>query len=263
MSSIQPPPQGWDPERYNRFEAYRRRPGLDLISALPQIEPDCVVDLGCGTGTLTRLLAARWGAATVVGVDASAPMLAKAAAVRSRVAWVTADIARWSAQRPVDLLFSNAALHWIGDHERLFPRLLSMLAPGGVLAVQMPHNFDQPSHRLLRETAAAGPWAEALAGRLPKEPVHPPSVYYDLLAGHARSIDLWETEYLQCLEGENPVLEWVRATALLPVLTILPPEQSAAFIADYGTRLAAAYPKRADGTTLFPFRRLFLVARAH
>ena len=178
-----------------------------------------------------------------------------------------ADIATWSAPTPGALIFSNATLQWIGEHEKLFPHLLRQLAPGGVLAVQMPRNFGQDSHRLMRETATQGAWAERLAPVLGsatvlrREPVMPPEAYYDLLAPQAADLDLWETDYLHVLSGEDAVLDWVRGTALRPVLEALAADQRAAFVAAYGARLRQAYPRRGDGKTLFPFRRLFLVAR--
>jgi trans-aconitate 2-methyltransferase len=158
-----------------------------------------------------------------------------------------------------DLLYSNAALHWLPDHAALLPRLLAALPPGGVLAAQMPRNFDAPSHALLRAVADEGPWAPRLAGAL-RAPVAAPDWYYDLLAPQTASLDIWESEYLHVLDGDDPVLDWTRATALRPVIAALDPAEQAAFEADYARRLRAAYPRRPDGRTLFPFRRLFLVA---
>jgi trans-aconitate 2-methyltransferase len=166
-------------------------------------------------------------------------------------------------------VFSNATLQWLDGHERLFPHLVRQLVPGGVLAVQMPRNFSQPSHALMRETAAAGPWEATLVpvrgGNtvLRDEPVMPPERYYDLLAPLAqRGLDLWETEYLHVLEGEEPVLDWVRGSALRPVTDALADAERQAFLAAYGAKLKKAYPRRGDGKTLLPFRRLFLIARA-
>jgi trans-aconitate 2-methyltransferase len=161
------------------------------------------------------------------------------------------------ALRPAVL---ERALHWLPDHARLLPRLLSNLRPGGVLAVQMPRNFDALSHALLREVARAGPWAERLAPHLKHEPVAAPEWYRDLLAPLTEALDIWQTEYLHVLEGEDPVLKWTRSTALRPLAALLTPDEQTRFEADYARRLRAAYPRRADGRTLFPFRRLFLVA---
>jgi trans-aconitate 2-methyltransferase len=199
-------------------------------------------------------------------------MLAEAAAEPSPVRWLEADIAIWSAPEKAALIFSTATLQWLFGHDRLFRHLMRQLVPGGVLAVQMPRNFDAPSHALMRETAAEGPWAQALdphraidaeGSLLRRDPVRSPESYYDLLAPLAKGgIDLWETEYLHQLEGENAVLEWVRGSALRPILEALPEALAAGFEAAYAAKLRQAYPRRADGKTLLPFRRLFMVAHA-
>jgi len=251
----------WDPQTYELFQAARLRPGHDLIAALPTLHPDRIVDLGCGTGRLTRMLADRWPAAQVVGLDSSAPMLAEAARTTSRVAWELGDVGRWSPARPVDLLFSNAALHWLPDHERLFPRLTEAVARGGALAVQMPRNFDAPSHALLRETVADGPWTAKLAGALVHEHVRTPDEYWRLLSPLCTSVEVWETRYLHVLDGPDPVLKWVGGTALLPITSVLDGTEKQDFLDAYAARLRAAYPAEPDGRTLFPFRRLFIVAR--
>ncbi len=251
----------WDPEQYELFDVWRRRPAHDLAAALPSLDPRTVVDLGCGGGHLARLLAGRWPDADVLGVDNSPAMLTWAEGTASRVRWQRADLRTWRPQWPVDLLISNAALHWLDDHERLFPELLETLAPGGVLAVQMPRNFDAPSHRLLYETAAEGPWAAKLDKVLRHAPVHAPQDYYDWLSPLAKRVDIWETEYLQVLNGDVPVLQWTRGTTLVPVLETLAGEELDAFLAAYRAKLETAYPQHPDGNTLFPFKRLFIVAR--
>ena len=177
-----------------------------------------------------------------------------------RIRWVEADLADWAPPAPVDVLFSNAALHWLDDHATLFPRLAGWLAPGGVLAVQMPHNHAAPSHRLAVEAARGGPWRERLAPVLREWPVGAPADYHDILVEHVDGLDLWETEYLHVLEGEDPVAQWTKGSLLRPLLAALTASQAEAFEADYRRRLRTAYPRRDDGTTLFPFRRLFLVA---
>lgn len=249
----------WNPERYLTFGDQRTRPAVDLLARVALAAPARVADLGCGPGNSTGLLAARWPAAEVIAVDHSAEMLAKARASDVRATWVEADIAVWAPDRPLDLVYSNAALQWLGDHATLLPRLLGHVRPGGVLAVQMPRSFGSPSHRLARAVAGSGPWAERLAGYLRSEPVAAPGWYYDLLAPRA-ALDIWETEYLHVLEGDDPVLSWTRSTALRPVAQALDEDDYAAFEAAYAARLREAYPKRADGRTLYPFRRLFIVA---
>jgi trans-aconitate 2-methyltransferase len=250
----------WNPERYLAFGDHRTRPAVDLLARIGLESPERLADLGCGLGNSTALLAARWPGAEITGIDSSSAMLAKARASGVRASWVLADIAEWAPAAPVDVLFSNAALQWLPEHETLFPRLLEQVVPGGVLAIQMPRNFGAPSHALLREVAAAGPWAERLQPLMHPEPVGKPARYYDLLAAAAAGIDIWETESLQALGGDDPVLAWTQGTALRPVQATLDPDELRAFEAEYGSRLRAAYPKRSDGRTLFPFRRLFIVA---
>jgi trans-aconitate 2-methyltransferase len=258
----------WDPKQYLKFGDERLRPGFELLARIGDLPPGPLYELGCGTGVHARAIAARWPERMLVAIDRSREMLAKAAAEPASIQWVEADIASWSAPEQAALIFSNATLQWLDAHERLFPHLMRQLLPGGVLAVQMPRNFAQASHRLMRETAARGPWAERLEPVLGsvtlmhQEPVMPPEDYYDLLAPCACALDLWETEYLHVLAGEDAVLEWVRGTALRPLLDVLEQTERTQFLAAYGATLRQAYPQRGDGKTLFPFRRLFIVARA-
>jgi len=251
----------WNPERYLAFGDQRTRPAIDLLARVPLASATRIADLGCGPGNSTRLLLERWPEAQVTGVDGSSDMLARAAASGVAATWVEADIAAWAPDAPLDLIYSNAALHWLDGHATLLPRLLSRLRPQGVLAVQMPRNFEAPSHTLLREIARNGPWAGRLAGFLESSPVAAPGWYYDLLAPHAATVDIWETAYLHVLDGDDPVLRWTRSTALRPVMDALNEKNFAALEAAYAARLREAYPRRSDGRTLFPFRRLFMVAR--
>jgi trans-aconitate 2-methyltransferase len=253
----------WDPTCYLRFGAQRLRPAAELLTRVPLAAPASIVDLGCGPGNATRLLAERWPEAALTGVDRSAAMLAEARRDGPDAEWVEADLGGWSPERRFDLVYSNATLHWLAHHDVLFPRLMTFLRPGGVLAVQMPRNFAAPSHALLRETAASGPWATRLANVLREDPVGEPAAYYGLLSSVTSSIDIWQTDYLQVLEGEDAVLNWVRGTALRPVTEALDAEVFAAFEACYAERLRAAYPRRPeDGRTLFAFKRLFIIAVA-
>ena len=251
----------WQPERYLAFADQRTRPALDLLARVPLAHPARVADLGCGPGNSTALLAQRWPEAAVIGVDSSPEMLAQARVSGVRATWIDADIGGWTPDRPLDLIYANAALQWLGEHAVLLPRLLGRLRADGVLAVQMPRNFEEPSHALLRETARSGPWADRLTGTLERPPVAAPAWYHDLLAPHAAALDIWETEYLHVLAGDDPVLSWTRGTALRPIMQVLDAAQFAAFETAYAARLRAAYPRRIDGCTLFPFRRLFIVAR--
>lgn len=252
----------WNPALYRQFGSERERPIHDLLARIPLESPRRIVDLGCGAGASTALLQRRWPEAQILGLDSSPAMLARARESLTSPAFAEADIGSWEADRPFDLVFSNAALQWLGAHEVLFPRLMTAVAPGGVLAVQMPRNFDAPSHRLMAEAAAAGQWRDRLAGVAASRtnPVGAPEQYARLLAPLARRYEIWETTYLLHLEGENPIVEWTRATGLRPYLEALQEPDRAGFLAEYGRRIAAAYPKEPDGATLFPFRRLFIVA---
>lgn len=251
----------WDPRQYLRFSGDRLRPAVDLLNRIDLAEPKRIVDLGCGAGNVTVLLRERWPTAALTGVDGSAAMLARARDAAPDIEWAEADMAEWTPAAPPDLIYSNAALHWLGDHEALFPRLVDMLAPGGVLAVQMPRNFGAPSHTSMADAARSGPWRDRLEPLLRPPPVSEPDVYYGLLAPHAATIDIWETDYLQVLEGDDPVAEWTKGTWLRPLLDALEEPDRTGFEAAYRERVRAAYPRRADGRTLFPFRRLFLIAQ--
>ncbi len=248
----------WDPAQYLKFADHRLRPVIDLMARIPLERPASVYDLGCGPGNATRLLAERWPQAGVTGVDGSAAMLDKARAIPG-ITWEQADVAAWRPPAPADLIFSNAALHWVDGHETLFPRLLAALRPGGVLAVQMPHQAANPSHQSLFAIARDPAWSAKLAGAVFSNPVLEPAQYYDLLAPQAE-IDIWETEYQHVLEGENPVQQWFMGSLLTPVLERLKGAEREAFIRLYGEKVAAAYPRRADGRTLLTMRRLFIVA---
>ena len=252
----------WDPAQYNRYGGQRLRAALELLGRVEHPEPRLIHDLGTGTGDVARIMAARWPAATVVGSDLSVDMLSQAEAMGGPVSWERFDITTWEPGEPIDIVYANAVLHWLPSHNELFPRLASYLAEGGVLAVQMPLSWHEPSHRLMREVLAAGPYgSQDLRDRYDRCPVADPIWYLDTLAPLVAELDVWVTRYYQRLEGPDPVLEWVRGSALRPILEELDGEERAAFLAAYVPRLAAAYPRRGDGTTVFPFPRLFIVAR--
>ena len=260
----------WNPTQYLKFADDRRRPAIDLLARIALAAPSAIVDLGCGAGNVTRLLAERWPHARITGVDSSPAMLASARATTHddpRFEWIEADVASWPAgsSEPPDLAFSNAALHWIDDHATLLPQLLQAVAPGGVLAVQMPDNFGAPSHVALFDVARTRLASFARKRVERATPVAPADVYYTWLAPHASRLDVWTTEYLHVLaptgEREHPVVAWTSATAMTPFTSVLDADEARAFVDDYRARVAPLYPPRADGHVLFAFRRRFIVAQ--
>lgn len=250
----------WDPDTYLRFADERLRPGLELLDRVPDFEPAEAVDLGCGTGWLTVLLAGRFPGTMVTGLDASTEMLARARATISAIRWIEGDIADWRSAHPIDLVFSNAALHWLDDHAALFGRLAAAVAPGGVLAVQMPDNWTEPTHVLPRRILEAGGYPAAARTALPVDRVASAAQYLRWL-GPEFVTDLWTTTYHHQLGGVDPVLEWVSGSVLRPALTVLDDPDRRRFLDECAAAYRRAYPPDDDGVTVLPFRRLFLVAR--
>jgi trans-aconitate 2-methyltransferase len=255
-------PADWDPTLYSRYEDERTRPAGDLLARVPLAAAAHIVDLGCGAGNSTELLARRFPDASVLGTDSSPAMIEQARQRLPQCVFELSEVSTWQPRTAPQLLFANALLQWVSGHEALFPRLLALLAPGGVLALQMPDNLEEPSHRLMREVAAAGPWASAIgdAGRL-RAPILPIERYYDVLAPLAPHVDIWRTTYLHLMASPGAIVDWLRATGLRPFLDPLSAEQRVGFLAEYERRIALAYPSRVDGRRLFPFPRLFIVAQ--
>jgi len=253
----------WDPEVYARYKVYRDRPALDLLLQIPDdLKPREIWDLGCGAGEQAALLAARHPQARTFGLDSSAEMLAMARGRASKVRWIEGDLDQWSPPAPVDLIYSNSVLQWLPDHDQLFPRLAAALAPDGVLACQMSQSFDQSWHVALRDLAAEPAWAAQLEGVQALRHVARPEAYFDWLSATCGEIDIWTTTYLHVLEGDDPVVDWMSGSGLRPYLDALPDKaQRAQFLEAYRARLAEVLPPRADGQTLFPFPRLFIIAR--
>jgi trans-aconitate 2-methyltransferase len=250
----------WSPSQYLRFEDERSRPARDLLAQVPLVAPRRIVDIGCGPGNSTELLAARYPEAEVIGLDSSPEMLAAARKRLPECAFVEADITAWRPDEPVNLLFANAVLQWVPDHLAVLARLFGGLAPGAALAVQMPDNLREPSHALMHAVAANGPWMARFAAPIVREEIPPPSAYYDLFASSAARIDIWHTVYQHPLDGPAAIVDWVRATGLRPYLARLEEGDHAAFLAEYESELARAYPPLTDGKVLFRFPRLFVVA---
>lgn len=250
----------WDPATYLEFGAQRSRPASDLLAQVGIEHPDRIVDVGCGPGNSTALLTTRWPSAEVVGLDTSPEMIARGRDRLPDAEFVEGDLRSWSPPERVDLVFSNATLHWLDDHAGILARLLSWLTPGGVLAVQMPDNFGQPSHRLMREICSSPRWSSSVGSVLRSDPVARPGEYVRLLKNRG-SVSVWTTEYLHVLTGSDAVVKWVRGAGLRPVLDRLSPEETDAFVAEYAEAVRDAYPPEPDGTTIFPFRRLFITVR--
>ncbi len=248
----------WDPDRYLTFADERGRPFLELVARIDAESPHRVVDLGCGAGNLTVLLAGRWPRAQVLGVDSSAEMIA-AAPVDEGVEFSVGDIVGWRSEEPVDVLVSNAALQWVPGHLDLLPDLVGAVAPGGRLAFQVPGNFDEPSHTIRRELAAEAAYAEHTAGVATPD-AHDAETYLHTLRGLGCEVDAWETTYLHVLHGEDPVFTWVSGTGARPTLQSLPDDLRPGFEEELKRRLREAYPER-DGAVVLPFRRVFVVAR--
>ena len=250
----------WNPTQYLRFGSQRLRPAIDLLRSIPLDDPRVVYDLGCGPGTATVHLKGRWPEARVVGVDGSSDMLERARQEHADIEWQSADLRTWSPDEAPDLLYSNAALHWLDGHETLFPRIVGMLPKGGVLAVQMPRNFGEPTHTTIFDTIRAHDWRDRLLPLVREVPTQHPTFYYDLIRPLVSDLDVWETQYYFVMEGEHPIVEFTKGSFLRPILDTLSAEEAAAFLKEYAGRVGLHYPRRPDGTTLMPFRRLFFVA---
>jgi len=252
----------WNPGQYLKFEDERTRPSQDLLRRVPLAQAGRCVDLGCGPGNSTALLVERFPRAAIIGVDTSPGMIAKARERLPALTFEQADISVWQPGEGVDLIFANAVLQWVPDHPNLLPRLASILNPGGCLAVQMPNNQEEPSHRLMRAVARAESWAGKLgSATAARETIGSFEDYYGWLLGAGCQVDIWQTTYVHPLDGAAAIVEWFKSTALKPFLDPLSPDETSAFLARYEADIAEAYPAQADGKVLLRFPRLFFVAQ--
>lgn len=255
----------WDPDRYLAYADERGRPFVDLLARVPAEAPRVVVDLGCGPGNLTSLLADRWPGASVTGIDSS-PEMIEAAREVAGVTWEVADLRTWARPDtavladPVDVLVSNATLQWLPDHLELLPRLVDRLAPGGWLAFQVPGNFGEPSHTIRSDIAEQAAYVDHVRDvAVPAS--HEPEAYLRVLLDLGCEVDVWETTYLHVLTGDDPVFDWVSGTGARPTLQALPDDLRPLFEEEFRALLRQAYPADPTGRVVMPFRRIFAVAR--
>ena len=251
----------WDPILYAKFESERLRAARDLLAQVPLAEADLVYDLGCGPGNSAELLLRRFPAARTIGLDTSDAMLAQARLRARKAHFVKQDIKNWAPDDRPDLIFANAALQFLPDHDQLFPRLVSYLAPGGVFAAQMPNTARESSHALMRMVAAEGPWSSRLVPIAKTQPlIAEYDDYYEWLGPVASRVDVWMTTYVHRLDGPQGIADWFAGSTLQPFLERLDDNERGEFLTRYRNGLAQAYPMQSDGKTLFPYPRLFIVA---
>ena len=252
----------WSAKQYVAFEDERTRPARDLLAAIPPVEARSAIDIGCGPGNSTELLLERFTSATVRGVDSSTDMIEAARKRLPQVQFDTVDIGTWNESGPFDVIFANAVLQWLPDHANLLPALVSKLSPGGSLAIQMPDNLNEPSHRLMRDVAADGPWASKLADAAgQRTEMASASDYYSMLRPHCARVDVWRTTYHHPLAGgASGVVEWFKGSGLRPFLEPLDDAEKAHYLKQYHAAIGQAYPTLSDGSVLLPFPRLFIVA---
>jgi trans-aconitate 2-methyltransferase len=246
----------WNADQYLRFAEERTRPCSDLVSAISVRNVRHVIDLGCGPGNSTTVLAHRWPDAEVIGLDNSTAMIQTARAEQPNRTWIVRDIASWAEEEKehFDVVFSNAALQWVENHPRLFPNLLERVSPGGVLAIQIPADFNAVPHRLMRELAPSN-------AQIKEWHSHHPAFYYDVLSPRAASVNVWETIYQHVLPNADAIVEWYKGTGMRPFLEACKTDsEREEFLAEYTKRIRVAFPSQPDGKVLFPFRRLFAIA---
>jgi trans-aconitate 2-methyltransferase len=251
----------WSAEQYLKFEDERTRPSRDLLAQIPLADARKVVDIGCGPGNSTELLVKRWPQAAVTGIDTSADMLRQARERLPAQKFIETNVAHWAPPENTDVLFANAIFQWVPGHLKQLQRLTGALPRGGVLAVQMPDNLDEPVHVLMREVAQTGPWREQLADKARMRDALPtPGGYYDALRPLCSRLEIWHTIYNHMLDDAAAVVEWVKGTGLRPFLDPLEAPERKQYLAEYAARVAAAYPPQQDGKVLLRFPRLFIVA---
>jgi trans-aconitate 2-methyltransferase len=251
----------WSAKQYVAFEDERTRPVRDLVAALPTISAKAVMDLGCGPGNSTEVLAARYGDAKVFGIDSSEDMVTAARKRMPNADFAVQDIMGWQDRGPFDVILANAVFQWVPHHETVLPDLVQRLSHGGALALQMPDNLEEPAHRLMRETAVAGPWAGKLASAAEaRTRLAGAGWYHELLKPLASRVEAWRTTYYHALDGPGAIVEWFKGSGLRPFLDPLSGGEREAYLERYAGAIAGAYPALTDGSVLLPFPRLFIIA---
>lgn len=251
----------WNAALYLTFERDRTRPAIEMLARVSQEMPRRILDLGCGPGNSTELLARRYTDAEILGLDNSPDMLSKARERLPQATFLEADIASWTPDKPFDLVFANAVFQWLPGHQTLFPRLVSWLSGGGSLAIQMPDNLNEPSHALMRDVAAKGPWKDKFAGvEAMRESIPAMERYYDWLSAEGAVVDIWKTTYCHVMDSPGAIVDWVKSTGLRPFLERLTAPEQEEFLRRYEAEVSDAYPAQADGKRLLRFPRVFMVA---
>ena len=249
----------WDPNQYLQFISQRTQPCIDLVARINLDEVNDVVDLGCGPGNSTEVLAKKFPRATIVGFDNSPDMIAQAKKDYPQFTFAPGDAATWTANRKCDVILANAVFQWVAHHESLLPRLVQQLRHRGVLAVQMPRNFESPTHTVLREIASRPQWDQKVRTR-DLHWAQPPDFYFDLLSPITSKLEIWETEYIHIMPDHDAIVQWYKGTGLRPYLEPLSSDDQEKFIAEYKDEIAKQYPPQKTGQVLFPFRRIFFLA---
>ena len=252
----------WKPELYLKFENQRTQPSIDLVSRIDMCNPKRIIDIGCGPGNSTAVLKNRWPNADITGLDSSPAMIAQASKADCGIAWVCLDASSdLSALGRFDIVFSNAAIQWMPHHEKLLPNLFSLLESGGVLTLQIPNTAHMPVHTALQTLVKSEKW-RAQFGNVATHSVFPAPYYYDILSTLSNDIDLWETHYYHVMESHQSIVQWYSSTGLRPYLNSLDSDSAqSAFLAEFENELKVVYPAQNDGFVLFPFVRIFVIAR--
>jgi len=251
----------WDPDQYLRFKKDRLRPAEELLGRVEIKSPQLIVDMGCGPGTTTRLLGERFESARITGLDNSINMITKAREIYPQAEYIHSAIGEWTPDERVDLIFANAVLHWLPDHKELIAKFADALNEGGVLAIQMPDNLEEPSHLAIARIAGSPQWMGMLGKQLATRMLlSAPQEYYDRLAEKFEFIDIWRTIYCHVMPGHDHIVEWVKGAALTPFLSLLRDGEREQFLDEYCKEIGEAYPVRRDGNVIYSFPRLFMIA---